>query len=134
VTSARLPRVSRLWVPAFTVIVLAVMLSACGRRGPLEAPQTPEQIKAQAERERAKQAARPGAAQPKGQAKSQAQTSEPKDPDLNDPANPPPGTVVIRETERDEPDQFNPSPVGRPPKSTRAFTIPKRDFVLDPLL
>jgi predicted small lipoprotein YifL len=131
VNFAHRPRSVRLWMPAVTVIVLAIALSACGRRGALEAPRTPEQIKAQAERDRVKQqSTRPGAAAPK----TQAQTTEPKDPDLNDPANPPPGMVVIRETERDEPDQFNPSPVGRPPKSTRAFTIPKRDFILDPLL
>ncbi len=130
-TSAHPPRSARLWMPAVTVIVIALALSACGRRGALEPPPTPQQIKAQAERDRVKQqAGKPGSAAPK----AQAQTAEPKDPDLNDPANPPPGTVVIRETERDEPDQFNPSPVGRPPKATRAFTIPKRDFILDPLL
>jgi predicted small lipoprotein YifL len=133
VTLARHSRSARSWVPVVTVIALGLALSACGRRGALEAPLTAEQVKAQAERDRIKQqSGRSGAAQPKGQA--QAQTSQPKDPDLNDPANPPAGMVVIRETERDEADQFNPSPVGRPAKASRAFTIPKRDFILDPLL
>jgi predicted small lipoprotein YifL len=119
-------------LPVAAILALSLTLNACGRRGATEAPLTAEQAKAQAERERVKNQQSARGTTPRTQ--SQAKQTVTTDPDQNDPANPPPGMVVIRETERDEPDQINASPVGRPPKATRAFTIPKRDFILDPLL
>jgi predicted small lipoprotein YifL len=51
------------------------------------------------------------------------------------PLEPPPGAknpVPLPEDQVTE--TINASPVAKPPKASRALTIPKRDFILDPLL
>ncbi len=51
------------------------------------------------------------------------------------PLEPPPGaTNAVPLPEDQATDTFNASPVAKPPKATRAIAIPKRDFILDPLL
>jgi predicted small lipoprotein YifL len=111
-------------------LALGLTLTACGRRGPLEPPPTPEQIKAEQEREkqrlerRAKRQAQ-DAAEQSGQATPAGDESSTKAG---------PGQVVVRERDAETPDQFNPQLLGRPQRTNRAYVIPKRDFILDPLL
>lgn len=111
-------------------LALGLTLTACGRRGPLEPPPTAEQIKADQDRERQRQERR---------AKRQAQDlaeqtgqSIPVGDESSIKAGP--GQVVVREQDGDTPDQFNPQLMGRPQRANRAYVIPKRDFILDPLL
>ena len=77
-----------------TAAVLALSLAACGRRGPLEAPQ---------------------AAAVSPQPRAQAQAASDDD-----------GEEVAEAT--------LPSPVPTARRRSRAYTIPKEPFVLDPLL
>lgn len=51
------------------------------------------------------------------------------------PLEPPPGaTNAVPLPEDQATDTINASPVAKPAKATKALTIPKRSFILDPLL
>lgn len=95
---------------AMLVAVLLVLgLSACGRRGALEAPPDPST------------AAKPAASQSSAKAAGG---------DAGGPAAGP------GQTEEEEADGTLPSPVGTPRRSNakRGYVIPKEPFILDPIL
>jgi predicted small lipoprotein YifL len=117
---------------SFILIALALglTLTACGRRGPLEPPPTPEQIKAEQDREKQRQERR-AKRQAQDVAEQGGQTTPAGDESSVKAG---PGQVVVREQDGETPDQFNPQLMGRPQRSNRAYVIPKRDFILDPLL
>jgi predicted small lipoprotein YifL len=100
--------------------LLALGLSGCGRRGPLEAP--PDAPPPRAAPAAARQAARAAAAQPPSIVTQ-------------------PGSVTL-DTPEDETDEEEtasslvapPTPTPVPRKRGRGYTIPKEPFILDPLL
>ena len=83
--------------------MLVLALSACGRRGPPEAPLTSAELAAQQQREQ------------RLVAQGQAGQVEDDDDEARD-------LAVV------------PSPVPTPRRRSRAYTIPKEPFILDPLL
>lgn len=84
-------RIDRHMSPVLVATALALVLTACGRRGPLEEPPSAAAV---------------------DKSKTTTVTEEVKDPDSFA------STNVI----------------GKPQRAKRAITIPKRDFILDPLL
>ncbi len=93
--------------PALLVVLAALALAGCGRRGPLEAP--------------------PSATPPKGTAAAGQTTT------INE-SIPNEDSFAAPEKESVPPQTLNATPLGKPPRTNRAITIPKRDFFLDPIL
>ena len=129
--AARVPGFSMIWsvpVPLRTLMaasLIGLALTACGRRGPLEAP--PDASAAAAQRP-AGLASRPAGGAVAGQTEippaAQARRSE---------ATPP----VPNEDDEDElPSNIAPTPIPTPKPGgrKRGVTIPKDPFILDPLL
>lgn len=119
------------------MLAFGLTLSACGRRGPLEPPPTPEQIKAEQARDaqrKADRSKRATEARQRGDEAIGTQSGHPVPAGDESHVKAGPGEVVVREEDKAPADQFNPQMLGRPQKTNRAFVIPKRDFVLDPLL
>ena len=118
-----------------TACLIALALSACGRRGPLEAPPDASAAAAQRQREEVRAQRQGGlAARPAGGAVA-GQTEIPPVAEARRSEGTPPAPD---EDDEDElPSNIAPTPIPTPKPSggrKRGPTIPKEPFILDPLL
>jgi predicted small lipoprotein YifL len=111
------------------VILLAGVVSACGRRGPLEPPPDPSAPKVEQGDKNKIKSKDKGKNKEKPQEKSQVSSDDKKES----------SSVSIKAPSPDDDDDDDDdgeitSPVGQAKKRPRHFVIPKEPFILDPLL
>jgi predicted small lipoprotein YifL len=114
-----------------TASLVVLVLAACGRRGPLEAPPDPAEIAQQRQREEIRRQRRGGAAP--GSAVAGQTEIPPIATARRSEATPP----VPNEDDEEEalPSSIAPTPIPTPTGGRkRGVVVPKTPFILDPLL